>query len=123
MGNDYYQLDPQFTDPKRLKKEREKAQKLKKTQWWLDQLQKGLCHYCAKKFSAKELTMDHIVPLARGGTSTQGNIVPACRECNRDKKLSTPVDDIFKQLDAERNRGGQDSPDFGDSGDDEGENI
>jgi 5-methylcytosine-specific restriction protein A len=104
MGNDYYQLDPQFTDPKRLKQEREKAQKLKKTQWWLDQLQKGLCHYCEKKFFAKELTMDHVVPLARGGTSTQGNIVPACRECNRDKKLSTPVDDIFKQLEAERAR-------------------
>jgi 5-methylcytosine-specific restriction endonuclease McrA len=42
--------------------------------------------------------MDHIVPLARGGNSTQGNIVPACIDCNRGKKLDTPVDQILKQL-------------------------
>lgn len=46
--------------------------------------------------------MDHVIPLARGGTSTEGNIVPSCRNCNRDKKLNTPVDDAFKQLEEER---------------------
>jgi 5-methylcytosine-specific restriction protein A len=99
---DFHLLDPMFTDPRRLKKEREKAQKLKKTQWWLNLLQKGLCHYCKKTFQPGELTMDHVIPLARGGTSTEGNIVPACRNCNRDKKLNTPVDDAFKQLEEER---------------------
>jgi 5-methylcytosine-specific restriction enzyme A len=102
--NEYYTLDPALTDPKRLKKEREKAQKLKKTQWWLALVQKGVCHYCQKKFPPKELTMDHVTPLARGGTSTEGNIVPACRDCNRDKKLSTPLDDVVKAVEEERNR-------------------
>lgn len=96
--HEYYILDPSFSDPKRIRKEREKAQKLKKSQWWLTQLNRGLCHYCGKHFSAKELTMDHVVPIARGGTSTPGNIVPACRECNRDKKLETPVERVLKQL-------------------------
>jgi 5-methylcytosine-specific restriction endonuclease McrA len=101
-SDEYYLLDPAHTDPKRLKKEREKAQKMRKTQWWLDQLNRGCCHYCGEKFPAKQLTMDHVVPLARGGTSTQGNIVPACRECNRDKKLEMPVDRLLKQLEEER---------------------
>ena len=100
--DDYYTLDPAHTDPQRVKKEREKAQKLRKSQWWLNLLNQGLCHYCGQKFAAKELTMDHVLPIARGGTSTPGNIVPACRECNRDKKLGTPVDDAFRQLEAER---------------------
>ena len=35
-------------------------------------------------------------------TSAVGNIVPACKDCNRDKKLSTPLDDVFKALEEER---------------------
>lgn len=92
---DWYQID---ADPKHVAREREKARKLKKTQWWLDQLNRGLCHYCGQKFAAKELTMDHIVPVARGGTSTQGNIVPACKDCNAKKKLETPVEQLLKKL-------------------------
>lgn len=30
--------------------------------------------------------MDHIVPIVRGGKSTKGNVVPACKECNAKKK-------------------------------------
>jgi len=96
--DDFYLLDPEFSDPKRIKKEREKAAQLKKSQWWLDLLNRGNCHYCGKKFERKELTMDHVVPIARGGSSTPGNIVPACRPCNAEKKLSTPVDLILKEL-------------------------
>jgi 5-methylcytosine-specific restriction protein A len=44
--------------------------------------------------------------VARGGTSTKGNVVPACKKCNAEKKLSTPVEDIFKQLAKEREEAG-----------------
>lgn len=94
--DDYYVLDPEFSDPKRIQQEREKARKLKKTQWWLTLVNRGVCHYCEKKVPPSTLTMDHVVPLARGGTSSKGNIVPACKACNRDKKLDTPVDQILK---------------------------
>jgi len=30
--------------------------------------------------------MDHLVPLSRGGRSTKGNVVPACKRCNTGKK-------------------------------------
>jgi 5-methylcytosine-specific restriction endonuclease McrA len=96
--SEYYILDPEASDPRRIRKEREKAQKLKKSQWWLRQLNQGICHYCGNKFPAKELTMDHIVPIARGGTSTPGNIVPACKPCNRGKKLETPAEQVLKRM-------------------------
>jgi 5-methylcytosine-specific restriction endonuclease McrA len=96
-SDDYFILDPALSDPRRIKKEREKARELRKSQWWLERLKPGICHYCEKKFDPKSLTLDHVVPLARGGASTKGNVVPACPECNRDKKLQTPVDQILKR--------------------------
>ncbi len=30
--------------------------------------------------------MDHVVPMVRGGRSTKGNVVPACKECNTKKR-------------------------------------
>ncbi len=95
---DYYLLNEDDRDPRRIKSEREKARKLKKTHWWQRQLQRSLCEYCQGKFPPSELTMDHRVPLARGGKSTASNVVPACKECNSRKKLDTPADDIFKTL-------------------------
>lgn len=93
----YYSLEPEHVDPVRIKKEREKARKLRKTQWWLNLLNQGVCHYCHRKFLRNQLTMDHLIPLARGGVSSKGNIVPACKECNQTKKLDTPVDQILKE--------------------------
>lgn len=45
---------------------------------------KGVCHYCRKKFKA--LTIDHITPIAAGGTHTLDNIVFACHACNSEKR-------------------------------------
>lgn len=39
----------------------------------------GRCAYCRAK---APLTIDHVVPLVRGGTNFIGNILPACRSCN-----------------------------------------
>ena len=102
-NDDYFHLNPEHTDPKRIKKEREKARELRQSPWWKQKLQAGLCHFCGQKFQAKELTMDHLVPLARGGLSTKNNLVPACKECNAKKKLSTPVDELLKQISSEKN--------------------
>lgn len=95
---EYYVLSEADTDPTRVRKEREKARKLKKSQWWLTRLNAGICHYCQGRFKPSELTMDHIVPIARGGSSSPGNVVPACKPCNRDKKLDTPVDELLRKM-------------------------
>ena len=73
-------------------KERRKARELRMTQWWKRRLAKGLCYYCRQSIPPKELTMDHIVPISRGGKSTKGNVVPACKECNNKKKHLLPME-------------------------------
>ncbi len=77
-----------------IKRERLKARELRKKNFWQALLQKGECHYCSMIFKREELTLDHVVPLSRGGTSTKGNVVPACKECNTKKKALTPFEMI-----------------------------
>lgn len=75
-----------------IQKEREKARALRKTRWWQQRLARGLCYYCGRKVPPAQLTMDHIVPLIRGGKTTKGNVAPACKECNRKKKYFLPME-------------------------------
>ncbi len=75
-----------------LKKEKQKARELRKTQWWKGKCAKGACYYCGKAVMPSELTMDHVVPIIRGGKSAKNNIVPACKECNNQKNHSLPLE-------------------------------
>jgi 5-methylcytosine-specific restriction protein A len=71
-----------------IRRERQKARELRASQWWKRRRAAGICHYCGNKFPPQALTMDHIVPIIRGGKSTKGNVVAACKECNNKKKHS-----------------------------------
>ncbi len=73
-------------DAGQIRRERERARELKRSPWWKRKRRSGLCHYCGKRFAPTELTMDHVIPLVRGGRSTKGNVVPACKPCNTAKK-------------------------------------
>lgn len=75
-----------------LKRERGRARELRESQWWKRQLAKGRCHYCRRTFPPRELTMDHIVAISRGGKTTKGNLVPCCKECNNAKKQLLPME-------------------------------
>lgn len=79
-------------DDKAIRAERNKARELRHSQWWKRRIAKGICHYCQAPTPPKELTMDHILPLSRGGRSTKGNLVPCCKECNTQKKQLLPVE-------------------------------
>lgn len=83
-----------------LKRERSLARDLRESQWWQRRIAKGLCHYCGRAFAARELTMDHIVPVSRGGKTTKGNVVPCCKDCNNAKKqmLAMEWEDYLKQF-------------------------
>ncbi|MFH2060591.1 MAG: HNH endonuclease [Pseudomonadota bacterium] len=81
-----------FNDDSFLKKERNKARLLRATQWWKRKRSTGICHYCQQRFSPKELTMDHVIPVARGGKSEKFNLVPCCKTCNTKKKQLLPVE-------------------------------
>lgn len=68
------------------RREREKARELRQSRWWKNRIAGGICHYCGMKVVPKELTLDHLVPVSRGGKSTKTNCVPACKNCNNRKK-------------------------------------
>jgi 5-methylcytosine-specific restriction endonuclease McrA len=87
-------MDPfmSFTDEAVLKKERDKARKLRAGQWWKRKRASGICHYCHHVFLPKDLTMDHVIPLARGGKSEKFNLVPCCKDCNTKKKQQLPAE-------------------------------
>ena len=75
-----------------LRRERQKARELRRTQWWRNRIAAGTCHYCGGRMRPAELTLDHVVPLVRGGRSTRGNCVPACKECNTRKQDLLPTE-------------------------------
>lgn len=99
MTSDYLSLG--LIDEQIIKAERNKARSLRKTRWWQQKTSTGTCYYCGKKVGYAGLTMDHIIPLSRGGRSTKDNLVPCCKECNTRKKQALPVewDEYLQSLD------------------------
>lgn len=77
-------------------RERDAARRLRATSWWHARIQSGRCEYCQNEVGMKALTMDHRVPLARGGRSSKGNVVASCKPCNQQKGLRTPVDQLME---------------------------
>lgn len=73
-----------------LRKERAKARELRKSGWWKNRIASGICYYCGETFAPKELTLDHVVPLVRGGKTAKGNCVAACKACNSKKQDMLP---------------------------------
>ncbi len=55
-----------------------------------------MCQYCYEVFGAKELTLDHVVPVTRGGKTTWSNVVSCCVECNQNKGAKTPTEAGFE---------------------------
>ncbi len=41
------------------------------------------CHYCGRRLTLDQMTIDHIVPLSRGGGHIPGNVAVCCNDCNQ----------------------------------------
>ncbi len=50
------------------------------------------CQYCGERQATEDLTFDHVIPVAQGGTKSWENIVTACVDCNRRKDNRTPAE-------------------------------
>ena len=84
---------PRYTrevDDDDLHREKARARALRGTAWWRRRIATGLCHYCRRAVGAKALTLDHVIPLVRGGRSIRANMVPACKDCNTRKQSLLP---------------------------------
>src|SRR5579872_4664293 len=44
---------------------------------------RNTCQYCGTVLPSSELTLDHVIPRSRGGSSTWENLVACCHPCNR----------------------------------------
>lgn len=56
------------------------------------------CQYCHTHFSEKRLTIDHVLPLSKGGKHEWTNVVAACSKCNNVKGSRTPEQANMKLL-------------------------
>jgi hypothetical protein len=45
------------------------------------------CQYCGRKAPEVILEVDHITPTSKGGEDIATNMITACRDCNRGKKV------------------------------------
>ena len=75
-----------------IRQQKAKAREMRKSRWWQQKISRGRCQYCGARVPPKELTMDHILPLAMGGTSSKGNIAACCKACNTRKKSMMPIE-------------------------------
>jgi len=97
-------MEYSIIEEEQIRREKDKGRRLRQTTWWMRKIQSGVCHYCHGKVGRDRLTMDHVVPLSRGGRSTKGNIVPACKDCNNKKKYLLPIEweDYLRSLQDEQ---------------------
>lgn len=51
--------------------------------------QAGVCYLCGGKFEFKEMELDHVHPIAKGGKHQKSNCKMACAKCNRSKGSKT----------------------------------
>ena len=89
-----FEMDELFetADEEHVRREKAKAREMRHSQWWKNECGRGVCYYCKRRVPPKELTMDHIVPIIRGGFTRKGNVVPCCKECNNKKKYMLPIE-------------------------------
>lgn len=56
------------------------------------------CRYCGAAAPDAKLTVDHVVPVALGGSDEPGNLVTACQDCNAGKASSKPDDAVVADV-------------------------
>jgi 5-methylcytosine-specific restriction protein A len=69
----------------------EKNAKRKNYKHWKKQLFENIksCFWCNKELTLETATVEHKIPLSKGGSNRNDNITLACRECNAKRKNNT----------------------------------
>ncbi len=56
------------------------------------------CYYCNEKLKRKQATVDHFIPLTRGGEDRKTNFVISCSHCNYVKAATRPGIFLIKKF-------------------------
>jgi hypothetical protein len=60
---------------------------------------KHTCRYCGASAPDAKLTIDHVIPIALGGSDDPKNLVTACDDCNSGKTSSAPDQSVIDDVD------------------------
>lgn len=60
------------------------------------------CYYCSLPLTFKRnrintITVDHNIPIKRGGTNVIRNLLPACKKCNK-RKYTKTAKEFLKEI-------------------------
>lgn len=94
VAQDKYRRTRRGRETVRVLREQHRARQLgiegelTRGQWEILRLAFRQCPYCGRKFGRgrRRRTLDHVIPVSRGGTHELENILPACSWCNTSKK-------------------------------------
>jgi 5-methylcytosine-specific restriction endonuclease McrA len=56
------------------------------------------CQYCSASLNPKNQTLDHVLPISRGGKDSWTNLIACCKPCNAKKANKTPEEAGMKLL-------------------------
>lgn len=54
------------------------------------------CHYCSKVLTKYSATLDHILPVSKGGDNAYDNLITACLHCNSQRTNKDVMEAIIK---------------------------
>lgn len=57
-----------------------------------------VCVWCARRLWPRDLTVEHLLPRARGGRGLPENLAVACRACNRGRRTRPVAAYVRAQL-------------------------
>jgi 5-methylcytosine-specific restriction endonuclease McrA len=57
---------------------------------------KGACYICKESLQLKDVHLDHLIPVARGGDSGAANLAVACGFCNRSRGATIGIKQLIK---------------------------
>lgn len=96
-SNTRYATDEEFRKAEQVRKQLRRATGSLTVEQWLEIVAQfnGVCAYCG---SPHNLTMDHVIPISKGGKTTVDNVIPACSSCNSSKQAKDVVEWYTKQV-------------------------
>lgn len=65
---------------------------------YVDTAEAVICFWCRRKIAKDQRTVDHFMPLAKGGAHAASNLVAACKTCNSYKRDLIPDEFIHRVL-------------------------
>lgn len=72
------------------RKERTRFERVELVRFISDRDGGCICAYCGKMLPEDEATLEHVIPISKGGPDIPANIVIACKACNRDAGSLSP---------------------------------